>query len=58
MIIHLSDYRQPDQPMSKRTFEANLKNITRLIEKGHVTADQGYQKIQRWIDEYFFPEGR
>ncbi|WP_019123593.1 hypothetical protein [Brevibacillus massiliensis] len=58
MIIHLSDYRKPDQPMSKRTFEASLKNITKLIEKGQVTSDQAYQKIQRLIDEYFFPEGR
>ena len=56
-VIQLSSYRyQPKEPMSKRTFEAGLKSITKRIERNEVTADQGYMQISRLIDEYFFPE--
>lgn len=57
MIIHLSDYRQSkSEPMSKRTFDASMKDITRRIANGQVSAEEGNKAIQRLIDEYFFPE--
>jgi len=59
MIIQLSDFRDTEpQVMSKRTFDASLKNITRRIADGRISAEEGYLAIQHLINEYFFPEGR
>jgi len=55
-VVQLSSYRQQPQPMSKRTFEAGLKSITKMIEQGKITASEGYTQIQKLQNEYFFPE--
>lgn len=57
MIIHLSDYRTSTrEPMSKRTFEAGIKDITRRISSGQISAEEGDKAIKRLINDYFFPE--
>ncbi|CAM5794777.1 hypothetical protein [Brevibacillus borstelensis] len=57
MIVHLSDYRSSKcEPMSKRTFEASMKDVTRRLSNGQISAEEGYKALNKLIDEYFFPE--
>jgi hypothetical protein len=59
MIIQLSAFRDTKpQVMSKRTFDASLKDVTKQIAVGKISPQDGYESIQRLINEYFFPEGR